>query len=162
MLNDGVHGANNQPVQGAFSTIGATVTYDLGIGAGLGYTLRSIQSIASWSNDGYGNQAYTVEIKLVGSGLFTALATVSNTPFITGTATSGGATKTTLTDSSGILASGVQFIRFTAAAAGQSAGGGASVYREIDVNGVAALPEPASLGLFGLGALCILRRRRSH
>ena len=160
-LNDGLHGANNPPVQGAFSTVGATVTYNLGLGSGFGYDLTSIQSIASWSNDGYGNQAYTVEIQLAGSGLFSPLASVSNTPFTTGTSTSGGATKTTLTDGTGVLVSGVEFIRFTATSAGASVGG-ATVFREIDVNGVASVPEPSSLGLLSLGALGLLRRRRSH
>jgi PEP-CTERM motif len=160
-LNDGVHGANGVPVNGAWTFVGATITYDLGVGSGFGYDLSSIQSIASWEGDAYGNQAYTVTIQLVGSSSFTTLATVNNTPFTPGTPTAAGSTKTTLTDSSGILASGVQFIRFTATSAGASSGG-ATVYREIDVNGVAAVPEPASLGLFGLGALCILRRRRSH
>jgi hypothetical protein len=138
-LNDGVHGASGLPVQGAWTFAGATVTYDLGVGSGLGYNLSSIQSIASWAGDGYGNQAYTVEVKLVGSEVFTLIATTSNIPFDAKKPTNCGATKTTLTDTSGSLAKGVRFIRFTAIGAG-AASNGTTVFREIDVMGVATVP----------------------
>jgi PEP-CTERM motif len=160
-INDGVHGGTGVPVGGAWTNGPATVTYNLGTGNGFGYDLTSIQSIASWGTDGYGNQAFNVEIQLVGSTIFTALASVNNSPFVAGNITNQGSTKTTLTDSTGILASGVQLIRFTTTAAGGSSAGD-SVIREIDVNGIATVPEPTSFALLSLGALALLRRRRNH
>ena len=80
-LNDGVHGGSffdvGNQVQAAFGVVGATATYDLGPGANnLGYDITSIQSIAAWVNVGFGNQAYTVEVKLKGEASYTTLATV--------------------------------------------------------------------------------------
>jgi hypothetical protein len=33
----------------------------------LGYDITSIQSIAAWVNGGFGNQAFKVEVKLIGA-----------------------------------------------------------------------------------------------
>ena len=131
-LNDGIHGGSGTPVEGTWTTVGATATYNLGLGANnLGYDLTSIQSIAAWLNVGFGNQAYTVEVKLVGAASFTSLATVDYQPL--GIAV--GATKVTLTDTTGVLETGVEFIRFTANSVNEGANNGAFVFREIDVFG---------------------------
>ena len=61
----------------------------------MGYDLTSIQSIAAWVNAGFGNQAFTVDVKLIGASDYTPLATVDYQPL----ALDGiGATKVTLTD----------------------------------------------------------------
>jgi hypothetical protein len=131
-LNDGIHGGTNNPVAGTWTTVGATATYNLGLGANnLGYDLTSIQSIAAWLNVGFGNQAYTVEVKLVGAAGFTSLATVDHQPL----GSAAGATKVTLTDTTGALETGVEFIRFTATSVNGGASSGAFVFREIDVFG---------------------------
>lgn len=157
-LNDGIHGGSGTPVEGTWTTVGATATYNLGLGTNnLGYDLTSIQSIAAWLNVGFGNQAYTVEVKFVGAASFTSLATVDHQPL----GSTVGATKVTLTDTTGILASGVEFIRFTATSVNGGANSGAFVFREIDVIGTSSttstvgrltlkssgsLPTPAIIG----------------
>jgi len=138
-LTDGMHGAGfNQvpgdPVQGAWTTVGATAEYHLGKGAkGLGYDITSIQSIASWNGAGFGNQAWTVEVKPVG-GSYRILHTVNHHPLSSQPLDGGGATKVTLADKSGILASGIESIKFTASHVAGSVDN-AFVWRELDVFG---------------------------
>jgi hypothetical protein len=65
-LNDGIHGksfaAVGNTVDGAWTTVGATATYQLGAGPnGTGFDLFSIQSIAAWVDVAFGNQAWTVD-----------------------------------------------------------------------------------------------------
>ena len=137
-LNDAIHGGSGTPVEGTWTTVGATATYNLGLGANnLGYDLTSIQSIAAWVGVGFGNQAYTVEVKLAGATSYTSLATVDHQPLV-GTI---GATKVTLTDTTGVLVTGVEFIRFTATSVNGGANAGAFVFREIDVHGT-----PSTIG----------------
>jgi hypothetical protein len=88
-LNDGIHGAGFQvtpghAVQGAWTTVGATAIYNLGTGpGGTGYDITSVQSIADWVSAGFGNQAWTIEVKPVG-GSYTTLATVNYQPLGSG------------------------------------------------------------------------------
>ena len=138
-LNDGIHGRSfataGNSVEGTWTTVGATAIYNLGLGANnLGYDLTSIQTIAAWVNVGFGNQAYTVDVKLVGAASYTSLATVDYEPLGSGI----GATKVTLTDTSGVLTSGVEYIRFTANSVNGGANSGAFVFREIDVFGTSS------------------------
>lgn len=144
-LNDGVHGISyadaGDVVQGAWATPGASAEFELGTGAnGTGYDVTSIQSIASWSGGGFSNQAYTVEVKAVG-GSWTILETVDYQPLPD--AVGDEATKVTLSDESGVLASGIEAIRFTASAVDNvfedpHALTGSFVWREIDVFGAAS------------------------
>ena len=156
VLNDGAHGGAADVGAAAWarppSPIAASVTYDLGVGSGEGYSLTSIRSIASWTDpSGYGNQDFTIEIEGVSGGGFALLRTVKYEPLVNA---AGGSTQVTLTDDSGFLATGVRKIRFihnfnNNAAAGQE---GSTVYRELDVLGVqTAVPEPSSLALLGAG-----------
>ena len=136
-LNDGIHGGSffdvGNSVQGTWTTVGATAIYNLGPGANnLGYDLTSIQTIAAWVNAGFGNQAYTVDVKLKGETSYTTLATVDCEL----RPSDGGATKVTLTDDGGVLASGVEFIRFTLNQVNAGANDGAFMPREFDVFGV--------------------------
>jgi len=139
-LNDGFHGLSywndgQGHVEGAWTTVGATAEYHLGLGANnLGYDLTSIQSIAAWVGAGFGNQAFTVEVKLKDALDYTTLATVDYEPLGVGL-TDQGATKVTLTDSTGVLARGVEFIRFTAKSVNGGQYEGTFVFREIDVFG---------------------------
>jgi hypothetical protein len=111
----------------------------------LGYDLTSIQSIAAWVNAGFGNQAFTVEVKLIAATDYTPLAAVNYQPL----ALNGvGATKVTLTDVGvgGVLATGVEFIRFTANSANGGQNGGDFMWREIDVIGAPTGGASSSYG----------------
>jgi lysophospholipase L1-like esterase len=137
-LTDGFHGAAGLPVEGAWTTVGATATYDLGIGPnGTGYDLNSIVSIADWESAGFGNQKWTIEVQPVG-GSFTTL--LSGDCQSLG-ATDAGTTKVIEGDGSAILASGIQKIRITANSVNGGANAGAFVWRELDVFGVATPPN---------------------
>ncbi len=136
-LTDGVHGddytAAGDTVEGAWTTVGATATYDLGIGPNsTGYDLNSIVSIADWNGVGFGNQNWTIEVQPVG-GSFGTLYT-GNCQSLG--ATDAGTTKVVLGDGSAILASGIQYIRITANSVNGGANAGAFLWREFDVFGV--------------------------
>ena len=146
-LTDGIHGAGyNQvpgdPVQGAWTTVGATAEYHLGTGAkGLGYDITSIQSIADWNGAGFGNQAWTVEVKPVG-GSYRILHTVNHHPLSSQPLDGGGATKVVLAGKSGVLASGIESIKFTASHVAGSVGN-SFVWRELDVFGTPTDQAPS-------------------
>jgi hypothetical protein len=162
-LNDGVHGlsfGDDGVTSIAWPNVGSFVTYDLGTGSGLGWDITEIQSIAAWVNVGFANQGYTVATQVVGAGSFVDLATVAYEP-----TSDGGATKVVLTDDgagpNGALASGVEFIRFTANSVNGGANAGRFTFREIDVDGIhTVIPEPSAVALLGLCGLALLRRRR--
>jgi hypothetical protein len=142
-LTDGMHGAGydvvpGDKVQGAWTTVGATAEYHLGKGpGGRGYDITLIRSIADWDSAGFGNQTWAVEVKVAG-GRFTPLADVSFTPFERVPLDGGGASMVELTGEAGILARGVEAIRFTAGRVPGSAGN-AFVWREVDVLGSPAV-----------------------
>ena len=170
-INDGVSVASSLTATGGniyLSTNGnVTMTFDL-TGSVTGYNITSIDSIAGWNTNAqhHAAQFYEVLVSAVGSAAYTSLN-------LTGGATSGGkvsydpfgsgqgATKVTITDdSSGIIASGVDSIRFilTHQADGLD---NDTVYHEIDVFGAAtAVPEPSVALLGGLGLIALMRRRR--
>ena len=161
VLNDGVHGTAADVGTAAWARPNASVTYDLGVGSGLGWSLTSIRSIASWTDpSGFGSQDFTIEIEGVGGGGFVLLTTQEYEPLGFG---AGGSTQVTLTDDTGFLATGVQKIRFTHnfnadAITGQE---GSTVYRELDVFGEqTTIPEPTTIGMLGLGAAVMLFIRR--
>lgn len=147
-LTDGIHGATfaavpGDKVQGAWTTVGATAEYQLGKGpAGRGYDITSIQSIAAWNSAGFGNQAWTIEVKPVGSP-WLALANVDCQALDTQPLTGGGSSKVTLTRASGPLATGIEAVRVTAEPVAGSVNH-AFVWRELDVIG-----SPAGSGAGG-------------
>ena len=141
-LNDGIHGTSYDDFKEvsvktiAWTTVGATAEYHLGTGKGKGYDLASIQSIADWNGAGFGNQAWTVEVKPV-DGEYRILHTVNYHPLTSQPLDGGGATKVILTDQSGVLAKGIESIKFTASHVAGSVAN-AFVWREIDVFGKAS------------------------
>ena len=148
---------------GAFPNAAATsVVYDLGAGDNLlGYDLTGVTSIAGWGAGGFWIQNYTIEVQGVGdgSGAWTTLYSVAYNVGDPGAGapSSGGSSRVIASDlDDGILASGVQYVRFTADAGG-------SVYRELDVFGVSTVPEPSTYallaGILGLSSVMIRRRK---
>ena len=142
-LNDGVYGTSYDDVGDpavatiAWTTAGATATYDLGLGThGAGWNITAIQTIAAWNSAAFGNQAYTVHVKLKGAAEFTKIAEVDYQPL-----KEVGATKVRLANEGGVLASGVELIRFTADHVNNVAHRGAFTFREIDVFGVETTPS---------------------
>ena len=138
-LNDGTHGTSYDVVGAAavatiaWTTVGATAEYNLGTGTGgMGYDITSIQSIADWNGAKFGNQGYKIEVKPIG-GSYATLATVDYQPL-----SGAGTTKVTLT---GLDATGIEFIKFTANSVNGGANGGAFTFREINVFGVESGPD---------------------
>ena len=153
-LNDGIYGAGfpGNNVTGLWSNEGATVEYSLGANA-LGYDITAIKSIAAWQSAGFGNQVWTVDVKAVG-GSFVNLATIDYTP-------SNNGSGATMVDLTGLDATGIESIRFTAGSTAGNSVGNDFVFREMDVFGAATVvPEPSSTALLGLGGLVLIFRRR--
>jgi len=109
VLRNGLFGdvATNGKYQGVVIDYGQ-ITYTLNTSLNpLGYTLTSIDTYAGWADANRGTQAYTIEYSTVGSTGFTTLATV---PF-----NKDGFTQQKISiieDTTGILATGVDAIRF--------------------------------------------------
>jgi len=130
----------------------------------LGYDITDIKSIASWPNVGFGNQVWTVEVKAVG-GSYALLASVAYTPFIYNNANVNDplGIGATMVDLTGLNATGIESIRFTAGSTDGASLNNDFVWREIDVFGSATIPESSTSALLGgllaLGA--VMTRRRS-
>lgn len=160
-INDGLNGGDYEAL-GFSALVGAawprttsTIEFDLGVGTGDGYDITEIQSIGAWRSAGFMNQNYKVFVKYLNELDFdpTALATVTHQPN-----PSGGSTKVNVTDGTGVLASGIEAIKFEFLNTVGNNGG--SIYREIDVLGSAAVPEPTTIALLGLGGVALILRRR--
>lgn len=112
----------------------------LGLGSeGLGYDITEIRSVAAWQGAGFANQKYEVSVRYAGDDAFTFLAIVDYQPFDSLALNIGGSTKVTVTDDTGVLARGVEAIRFSMLDVNSPDTAG-TVYREIDVFGVASRP----------------------
>ena len=164
-LNDGAAGASVVADSTYYVSPGnfpATVTFDLDVTTNtLGYDLTSIDTFMGWATvaSEQANQIYSVEVSLVGSATFTALTNVNYTPF-SGDSAGAYESRVTITDDAGVLASGVDQIRFTFSDPGGGTAAG-TVVNEIDIQGTAtAVPEPSSSALLSLSGLALLIRRR--
>lgn len=131
----------------------ATVVYNLDTTtATQGYVVTNISTFMGWGFESrvHVHQDYKVEVSLVGSPDYVDLTDVLYTPFTDLNDFEGNyESKVTISeDTTGILASGVDSIRFTFNDTGGPQGGGGAlgtVIREIDVVGFAVGSDPNSI-----------------
>jgi hypothetical protein len=169
-LNDGSYGTTSigdTPNSVAFAADSSTsATYILGSGnSGLGYTISSIVSLASWRDSSLLQQHYEIWTRPNGAADFQLLYTVANNLDPIGSLDFGGSSKVTVTDSaSGPVATGIDAIRFVIldipSTFEPSPGGGSTTFREIDVFGASTVPEPGTASLLLGAALATFGLRR--
>jgi len=142
---------SNTPGDNTFFEAGthfqATATFNLDVANHpLGYDLSSIESFMGWSAQ-HSDQVYSVEIKKVGSASFVTLTSVEYRAF-NGVPQSDYETRVVIEDDGGgLLATGVESIRFTFDDPGNTSGTGNTMVREIDVYGapsVLTIDSPVS------------------
>jgi len=128
-----------------------TLTYTLGNGpTGLGYTISEFRSYSGWQDNGRSRQDFTLTYSTVAAPTtFIPLTTFDGT-------TSTLDELTDVKDTLGATIPAVSAIQFLT---GGNVENGYVGYREFDLIGTPT-PEPASLGLLGLGSLALLTRRR--
>ncbi|MDF7826774.1 PEP-CTERM sorting domain-containing protein [Pontiellaceae bacterium B12227] len=134
-----------------------TITFTLDTSVNVyGYDIDLINSYAGWggSDATQANQVYDVLVSTVGSASFTPVANVNYSPFASGGAAS---TLVSLTDSTGIIASGVDQVRFVF---GNNPLGAGTVYQEVDVIGIASVPEPGTISLMSISTIGLFLTRR--
>jgi hypothetical protein len=139
-----------------FQSTPVTLTYTLA-GSATGYDITSINTIYGWQDGAqrYTSQEYDVLISTVSTPAFTVLTSVDYALSHNNEASS----QVTLTDTTGVLASGVTGIRFITSPTSTSAEVG--IIHEYDVFGTATVvPEPTTTALLGLGGLALILRRR--
>lgn len=164
VLNDGSPGGspdggwNLNANEGAVTTQSTpwTLTYMLDTSiAPQGYNLTQIEAMSLWTND-YVNQHYSVSVTTISNPTFTGLINDVIADTMNGQAASS--LKSVITDSSGILASHVTGIQFEFET---GSNGTMAAYKEIDVFGYAAVPEPTTclLVLFGCSTLALRSRK---
>lgn len=168
-VNDGSAAANANFSYWATKTNGnsanwmpVTITFELA-GSSTGYDLTSIQSIAGWSGANLGSQQFQLLLSLNNSA-YIDYGTYANTTTLGG---GNNATMTTLSDTTGTIASGVtgiQFI-FMDPDPGRTfqGGDGGTVIHELQAFGTpTAIPEPCTLALAGIGISVLSMGRRRH
>jgi len=169
-LNNGVTGPSSSTLGPALNETAIsipnynwTTTFTLNTSVNTyGYDLTSIQSITAWGGD-RSNQKYEVLLRHVGSGTFISIGTFNYGPLNISSPT-GGSTRISLTNGGSDFL-GVDAIQFNFMRPDAPNGPSAqTAYREIDVFGVAAIPEPSSAAMLIAGAfagIALLRRKRS-
>lgn len=150
-----------------------TYTFNTGVGgSATGYSITSVVSANGWHDHAsFSDQDYSISYSTVANpAVFTPLTAVAYNPFdpASDSATAGGqynSSQVTVTDTTGVLATGVAALRFTFTPYLNNAGleQAGQVVREFDVNGVATIaPEPAACGVMLAGLAAMKRSRRAR
>jgi len=129
-----------------------SLTYTLGTGPnGTGYTVSEFRAYSGWQDTGRARQDFTLTYSTVADP-------TTFIPLITYHGTANTLDElTVIKDDLGASIPGVYAIQFKT---GTDVQNGYVGYREFDLIGSPTVPEPASLGLLGLGAVAALARRR--
>lgn len=138
----------------SYAISGGNITYNLDTTTNTqGYDISSIGIYTGWQNGGRDGINVQVFYSTVASPMtFVSLTTAAQNGI--GQYQSGVITETV---SPNFLATGVKSIRFDFSGGQENGGSG---YKELDVVGIATIPEPSAALLGGLGMLALLRRRR--
>lgn len=150
-------------IVGGGSSSGTQLTYTLDKSINtLGYNLTQIDTYSGWDS-GRDGQRYTVQYSQVFDPLtFITIGSFNNNfnSLSSGTGNNHGNRRVRMTDSDGFLALNVDSIRFIFL----DAENGWTAFREIDVLGVQAVPEPSSLLLCGMAGVtvCFCCRRNRY
>ncbi|MFA7345955.1 MAG: PEP-CTERM sorting domain-containing protein [Terrimicrobiaceae bacterium] len=139
-----------------------TTTFNLNLSTNtLGYDITGVNTYAGW-NDARVNQKYTLSYSTAAAPTtFLSLGTFTFKPLPSNIG--DASTRVSLTEgTTGVLATNVASIRFTFEEPTDA--GDRTVYREVDVLGVASVPEPSTFAMLlgGIGMLVGLRRMGSR
>jgi hypothetical protein len=171
VLTDGAYGTITEPggapdrTHGAFATVGGGsasgqfVTYTLNTAASpLGFDLKTIDLYSGWNDSGRDQQLFAVSYSTVANPTtFLPIATGNFNPTVP--ANTQSATRSTVTDTLGNLATGVGMVRFSFTGPPAPENGYVG-YAELDVIGSPTVPEPASAALCAAAGLLLARRPR--
>jgi hypothetical protein len=149
---------------GSLPLAGGTITYTFDTGVNtFGYSISEVGIYTGWVNGNRSNINVTVSYATVSDpSTFVTLGNASTTTSdeISDSQPGERFARALMTeDSLPFLATNVKSIRFDFGSGIQENGGGG--YKELDVLGVASIPEPSAAFLGGLGVLALLRRRRA-
>ena len=153
----GIGSVAGENADGIFS---ATFTLDTAVNT-LGYDITGIDSHVGYDFSSRASQNYEVWYTTVGNATFTLLGTATYSPSFSGNPAS---TLIKWTDTTGTLVSGVNALRFDIKPFNGTFGNGGNnepAYREFDAFGVATVPEPSTLMLFGIAGGLLLRWRKA-
>lgn len=120
-----------------------------------GYDVTGVDTYAGWDGMGNPDQNYELFVSVVGDASFTSLGNFS----LDLNSATGGSTRIELTDTTGVIATGVDALRFDFPSL---AAGSTGVYREFDVFGAATIPEPNSMSLVAIGLVGMISRRKRN
>ncbi|OPZ25734.1 MAG: hypothetical protein BWZ02_02325 [Lentisphaerae bacterium ADurb.BinA184] len=166
-INDGAawpNGAHLPSATASSDGAGETweIQFDLALSAGsAGYSITEVQTFAAFPSEHLArraNQTYGLYFSLVGDPSFALATSVA-----IGNSGDSHETRMTITDTTGVIATGVDAIRFAfSPPPGAPGASNSTIWRELDVFGfevVGAIPEPAT-GLLALAGLALAWRRR--
>ncbi len=138
-----------------------TLTFEL-TGSATGYDITSINTIYGYvAGNRHAAQNYSVYFATVAQPDYTLFHTVDYDPS-TAPNNVEVSSQVTLTDSTGVLASGVTGVRFIAVDDADGDFTEVGVIQELDVVGNPTVPEPASMALLAASGLLLMRRRRRY
>jgi PEP-CTERM motif len=158
-LTDGEYLTDPDGRAGGLVISGGTITFNLNTSVNtLGYSIDNISVFSGWSN--VGREGINVQVFYATVAAPASFVSLGSYTAGFGWASDGIYKSVAYTDNASpfYLAEGVKSIRFDFSGGQENGGSG---YKELDVTGIATVPEPSAALLGGLGMLGLLRRRRA-